>query len=318
MGQGEHDVPVTDVEEVGALALDPSGLRERLTLGAVAIAARGVLNRHRSAVVAGRLEPTERGGAAAHQRIDDALVLCREPMCPPVGGGALAQDVGDLQRRPGVRRQVVGMGHGSGPSATWELQQVQWGRGRGGLVLGQVQVAHGRADGVVPKPALDDGQRDPGLEQLAGIAMAKGMNPAGLADAGTVLGALVDARGRLTAHRAVQRSGGKQPALRPVTAPVLAQMRQQPRRERDVAVLAPLALLDTQTHPGGVDIGDLQSTELAGTQPRRVGGHQHCTMAQVGGDGEQAHQLLVNEQLGQPWRLAWRRARRSAGRAAQA
>ena len=82
--QGEHDVPVTNVEEVGALALDPSGLRERLTLGAVAIAARGVLNRHRSAVVAGRLEPTERGGAAAHQRIDDALVLCREPMRPPV------------------------------------------------------------------------------------------------------------------------------------------------------------------------------------------------------------------------------------------
>ena len=50
VGQGEHDVPVTNVEEVGALALDPSGLRERLTLGAVAIAARGVLNRHRSAV----------------------------------------------------------------------------------------------------------------------------------------------------------------------------------------------------------------------------------------------------------------------------
>ena len=30
VGQGEHDVPVADVEEVGALALDPPGLRERL------------------------------------------------------------------------------------------------------------------------------------------------------------------------------------------------------------------------------------------------------------------------------------------------
>ena len=140
VGQGEYDVPVTNVEEVCALALDPSGLRERLTLGAVATAARGVLNRHRSAVVAGRLESAERGGAAAHQRIDDAVLLCREPMGLPIGAGALAQDVGDLQRRSGARRRVVGMDHGSGPSATWELQQVQWGRGRGGVVLGQVQV----------------------------------------------------------------------------------------------------------------------------------------------------------------------------------
>ena len=102
--QSEHDMPVADVEEVGALALDPAGLHKRLTLGAVTISARCVLNRHRPAVVAVRLEPAERGGAAAHQRIDDAELLNREPMRLPIGVGALAQDVGDLQRRAGGRR----------------------------------------------------------------------------------------------------------------------------------------------------------------------------------------------------------------------
>ena len=42
------------------------------------------------------------------------------------------------------------------------------------------------------------------------------------------------------------------------------QLFQQPGRERDVAVLVALALVDAQTPPGGVDIGDVQSTEFAG------------------------------------------------------
>ena len=61
--QGEYDMPVRDVEQIGALALDPSGLRQRLALGAVTIAARGVLNRHRPAVVAVRFEPEARADA---------------------------------------------------------------------------------------------------------------------------------------------------------------------------------------------------------------------------------------------------------------
>ena len=173
VGQGEHDVPVADVEEFCALALDPSGLRQRLALGAVAIPARCVLNRHRAAVVAARLEPAERGGAAAHQRVDDAVLLDREPMGVPIGAGALAQDVGDLQRRPGGQRWVGGMGHRSGPGGTRKLQHVQWGRGGRGLVLSQMQIAHGRADGAVPEPALDDGQLHTGFEQPGGVGVAK-------------------------------------------------------------------------------------------------------------------------------------------------
>ena len=151
------DMPVADIEQVGALAFDPSGLRKSLTLGAVAISARCVLNRHRSAVVAARLESAERGGAAAHQRVHDTLLLHREPMRLAIGAGALAQDVGELQRRSGGRRRVDDMGHRSGPGGARELQQVQWGRGGGGLVLGQMQITHCRADGGMPEPALDDG-----------------------------------------------------------------------------------------------------------------------------------------------------------------
>ena len=119
VGQGEHDVPVADVEEVRTLAFDPSGLRKRLTLGAVAIPTRCVLNRHHPAVLTARLEPAEHGGTAVHQRVDDALLLGREPMRVPIGAGAPAQDVSDLQRRPGNRHRVVGMGHCSGPGGTW-------------------------------------------------------------------------------------------------------------------------------------------------------------------------------------------------------
>ena len=151
----------------------------------------------------------------------------------------------------------------------------------------------------MPETALDDGQRHAGLEQTGRVGVAKRMDPAGLADVGLVFGALVDARGRLTAHRAVEGSSGEQPVLGSVTAPVLAQMLQQPRRERDVAVLAGLALVDTQAHASGIDIGDLQPTEFAGTKPRGVGGHQHGAVFEVGGDGEQAHQLVVIEDLWQ-------------------
>ena len=163
--QGEHDVPVADVEQIGALALDPPGLRERLALGAVTIPARGVLNRHRPAVLAARFESAERGGTATHQRIHHPLLLGREPMRLPIAAGAGAQDVGEFQRRSGDRRRVLGMAHCSGPGATRELQQVQWGRGGGRLVLREVQVAHRRADGGMPEAALDDGQLYSGFKQ---------------------------------------------------------------------------------------------------------------------------------------------------------
>ena len=105
--QGEHDVPVADVEEVGTLALDPPGLRERLALGAVTIPARCVLNRHRPAVLAARLESAECGGTAAHQRVHDPLLLDREPMRLPAAA-RVAPDTLSTKRSVRASRPEIG------------------------------------------------------------------------------------------------------------------------------------------------------------------------------------------------------------------
>ena len=127
-------MPVVDVEQIGALTPDPSGLREGLTLGAVTVPARRVLDRHRPALVAMRLEPAERGGATVHQRVHDLVLLGREPMRLTISIATLAQD---------VRRCVTDMSHRSGLAGPRELQQVQGRRGGGSLVVGQMQIAHG-------------------------------------------------------------------------------------------------------------------------------------------------------------------------------
>ena len=142
------------------------------------VPARRVLDRHRPAVVAMRLEPAKRGGAAVHERIHAPLLLGREPVRPTISITTLAQNVRDLQRRPSDRRSAIGMIHRSGLAGPRKLQQVQRGRRGGCLVVGQMQIAHGRADGAVPEPALNDVQLDPGLKEPGGVAMPQRVDPA--------------------------------------------------------------------------------------------------------------------------------------------
>ena len=165
-------MPVADVEELVALALDPAGLREGLTLGAVAVAAGRILNGGRPTGVALRCEAAEGGRAATHQCVGCPVLLRREPVRVPIAAEPRAQDIGDLQRRPGGGRRMAGAVHRSGAAGVRELQQIQ-GRRRGpDPVLGQVQVAHGGANGAVSEAALDDGQFDAGLEQAGGVSIA--------------------------------------------------------------------------------------------------------------------------------------------------
>ena len=103
-------------------------------------------------------------------------------------------------------------------------------------------------------------------------------------------------------HRPAEMPAGEQPRSGAFATPVLAQVFEQPRRERDVAVLVALALLDAQTHPCRVDIRDLQSAEFACPEPRGVGRHQHGSMLGVGGDRKQAHQFVGAQDLGQSGR----------------
>src|ERR1700731_1081778 len=66
---------------------------------------------------------------------------------------------------------------------------------------------------------------------------------------------------------------GKQPWFRFLDTPVLAQGFQQNRRQHDNSVLVPLALLNCESHPGGVDNADAQmntfGTPQAGSKDRR-------------------------------------------------
>ena len=299
MGQREHDMPVADVEQIGALALDPPGLRQGLALWAVTVAARGVLDRHGPAVLALRLEPAERGGAAVRQSVHDPLLLGREPMGLAVRISALAQDVRDLQRRPRRRRCMVGMGHRSALGGTRELQQVQGRRGGARLVVGEMQVAHGRADGAVPEAALNDVQLDPSLKEPGGIAMPQRVDPAGLVDPSLLLGSTVNVCWPMARHRSAEKLVGEDPGLGTYAAPIIAQLLQQPGRERDVAVLAALPLIYAQTHPLRIDIPDLQAAKLARPKPRSIGRDQQGPVLAVGGDAEQPHQLVVVEEFGQ-------------------
>ncbi len=61
---------------------------------------------------------------------------------------------------------------------------------------------------------------------------------------------------RQTVREAVARRGREEPLARPMGPPVVAQSREERRRQRDVAIAVPLAV-HVQQHPAAVDLGDL-------------------------------------------------------------
>ena len=128
--------------------------------------------------------------------------------------------------------------------------------------------------------------------------MPQRVDPAGLVDPSLLLGCLVNVPGPVARHRLMVTTG-EQPVLWAYPAPVLAQLLQQPGRERNVAVLAALPLIDAQTHPLRIDIPDLQAAELARPKPSGIGRDQQGPVLAVGGDDEQPHQLVVVEEFGQ-------------------
>ena len=78
-------------------------------------------------------------------------------------------------------------------------------------------------------------------------------------------------------HRIGRIEAGEEPsiwqdlALGMGHAPPGTQPLEQHRREHGVAILAALALLNTQRHAFAVNVADLQRDDLACTQPRAIG-----------------------------------------------
>ena len=92
-----------------------------------------------------------------------------------------------------------------------------------------------------------------------------------LGDSRQVLGGVhgaVELPGRHRIDRVLAR---KQPGLRPRRPPPFAQQFEQLRREHDVAIPLPLALLDPKRHALAVDVGHLQRHDLGHPQACAVG-----------------------------------------------
>src|SRR4029077_2247072 len=91
-----------------------------------------------------------------------------------------------------------------------------------------------------------------------------------LLEVGHLGGGMTGARELTRRYRVSWVLAGKQPSLRPRDAIPVAQKFKQRRRKHRIAILATLALFDTQHHALGIDIGDLQKGNLGDSQPRAI------------------------------------------------
>jgi len=106
--------------------------------------------------------------------------------------------------------------------------------------------------------------------------------------------------GRVQRPRA--RVTGEQPVARAILAPVFAQLLEQPRRQQRVAILAPLALIDANQHPLGMNVLRLEMHQFRHAQPRGIARHQEHAMLAVRSGLDQPRDLAATQRLRQPAR----------------
>jgi hypothetical protein len=95
----------------------------------------------------------------------------------------------------------------------------------------------------------------------------------------------------------------KQPGGWPADAPPLAQNIEQHRGKHRKAVLAPLALLDSEQHARAVDVRDLQRYHLGRPEPCAIGNAQRRFILGGGRRVEEAAGLILGQDRGQLRRL---------------
>ena len=98
MRQGEDDVEVFNRKEVGTSRLDPVGLSQRLTLGAVPVAARVIDGAPVPAAITGFEVPAEGGRSTFAQRADHLVLDGTHPMGRCVTLPMTAQEVAEFRR----------------------------------------------------------------------------------------------------------------------------------------------------------------------------------------------------------------------------
>ncbi len=117
---------------------------------------------------------------------------------------------------------------------------------------------------------LDGAQIGAGLQQVNGKGVAQGMRRDGFTDVASPSCRCAGDRDRVSGDRLVGKIAGKQPRPWSGGAPVVAQDGQQLGREHDVAILAPLALLDANDHSLTVYGGRRQADGFGYPQACRV------------------------------------------------
>ena len=99
-----------------------------------------------------------------------------------------------------------------------------------------------------PEQNLDHPDVNVLLQQMGCKAVAQRVRRHPLGDLGRLSGSMNGAVELARGEMVDPVLSGKQPDLRPRDTPLVAQQLEQLRREHRIAILAPLALLDTQQH----------------------------------------------------------------------
>ena len=276
MRQGEHDVEVLHEEQLGTAAGEPALFRERLALRAVPVAARVVGEALRPTGITRFAMAAERGGAARLDGLHGVALRAGQRVRVAIRRSVGTEDVGDLHRRPRSRARRRGgrRRRGHGLLEAVRLGQIQ-GRARADEPpLTQMEVPHRRGDLAMAQEALHGVQVDAGFEQVGGKRVAQGVDAALLLDAGAQLGHRVDLLGDGDVDRTRALAIGEEPDARRRALPVRAEIVEEARGQRHVAILGALALLDPHRHAVGIDVGHLEGDRLADAQPGGVDGGQ--------------------------------------------
>jgi hypothetical protein len=149
----------------------------------------------------------------------------------------------------------------------------------------------------------------PSLEQVRGEGVAERMDAAPLRDSRPLFGGRVELLRGGDVHGPRPIPGREQPLGGPVLPPVGPEFLQQPGRQEGVAILAPLALLNAEAHPLGVEVAELEPDHLPDPQTGGVGGSEDRPLLAIARGLQHAPDLRGTEDLGEPLRLLGRRDR---------
>src|SRR5712691_3137569 len=182
---------------------------------------------------------------------------------------------------------------------------------RGPYGRGQVRVDLRRAHAPMAEDLLNDPETYPGFMQMGPVRMSERVH-AGTFGHPTLpprttkrtLQTAVRDRPTLVREAVLEpatRGSREEPLARPMGAPVVAQPREERRRQRHVAVAAALAV-NVQQHPATVDVGDLDPRAFEQPQAARVDRRQALAVDADAHQSEYLPHLVAAEHGGQPRR----------------